>query len=318
MKKITSVLLILSFGLLLLVGCTTNVTNKAVTVSLQNNSYSGQYTGAWENNKPSGEGTFTYSDDTIKIHYFGNFENGEMKGKGALTSTTLTLKLPLGGTSDDHVGTYTGDTVDGIPSGKGKFETTLDSGKYYSYTGEWVNGLVSGQGELTYQNADGVLLNKIGTFTNGTFTPTIKEFLVTLGTSSSLTFSLTDKATSFLISHNDLFPSSNTQDLQQYIDSTFDFQTFIKTPQDFGDKMIQLSQLTVITKTAGQVGKDDYTEFFLSDSSGFVYFCVYPGNSDYKVGDKLNIFGLPVANSTFKSPDGSCYNACIVATSYIE
>lgn len=316
MKKITAVLLILSFGLFLLSGCTTNVTNKNVTISLQNNSYSGQYSGAWDNNKPSGEGTFIYSDNTVNIHYFGNFENGEIKGKGSLISTTLTIKLTLDGTSGDHIGTYTGDTVDGIPSGKGKFSTAINSGKCYSYIGEWLNGLMNGQGELTYENADNSIANLSGTFTNGVYAPTLRDFLVKLGSNSVFPFSITDKAESFLISHSDLFPANNSQDIQQYIDTSFDLQNFLNAPQDYGDKMNQLSQLSVEKIESYQKYGKDFTALYLNENGIFKYLCIYPGIYDLKMGDQVTVFGIPAASASITSMDG--FKVCIFATSYIK
>lgn len=60
-------------------------------------------------------------------------------------------------------GSYTGQTVNGVPHGFGLFETTNSEGVNWHYIGEWVNGSMSGEGGLYWDNGK----NEVGTFQNG-------------------------------------------------------------------------------------------------------------------------------------------------------
>ena len=52
-------------------------------------------------------------------------------------------------------GTYTGEVNEqGIPNGKGKFNTKNDSGVEYYYEGQWKDGHWEGQGASVWPNAN--------------------------------------------------------------------------------------------------------------------------------------------------------------------
>lgn len=57
-------------------------------------------------------------------------------------------------------GTYSGETVDGVPHGFGVFETTNSEGMNWHYLGQWENGKMSGDGGLYWDNGQ----SEIGVF----------------------------------------------------------------------------------------------------------------------------------------------------------
>ena len=51
-----------------------------------------------------------------------------------------------------YSGTYSGETINGRPSGKGEFQSDADSPSIFSYSGEFENGLFEGNGIYTYSD----------------------------------------------------------------------------------------------------------------------------------------------------------------------
>lgn len=49
-------------------------------------------------------------------------------------------------------GTYSGETMNGIPNGFGVFETTNSSGINWHYIGQWENGEIKGDGGMYWDN----------------------------------------------------------------------------------------------------------------------------------------------------------------------
>lgn len=75
----------------------------------------------------------------------------------------ITLNLAYG----SRTGTYTGDMLDGIPHGSGKFATKNPEGVSWTYEGEFKNGHFEGQGKTTW--TDGQI--EIGTYKNDVIVP---------------------------------------------------------------------------------------------------------------------------------------------------
>ncbi len=57
-------------------------------------------------------------------------------------------------------GTYSGETMNGIPNGFGVFETTNSSGINWHYIGQWENGKMSGEGGQYWDDGRGSFYRK--------------------------------------------------------------------------------------------------------------------------------------------------------------
>ena len=101
-----------------------------------------KYSGKFKNNKPHGEGTFTFSDGS---KYYGEWKDGKGDGNGT--------KIWTDGRK------YSGKFKNDEPHGQGTF-TYNDGSKY---VGNWKDGKRHGEGTLTY--SDGRVY--IGEFVNG-------------------------------------------------------------------------------------------------------------------------------------------------------
>lgn len=90
-------------------------------------------------------------------------------------SKEITLNLSYG----DRTGKYTGDLVDGIPNGHGKFTTTNDEGEKWTYEGEFKNGHFEGEGKTTWKSGQ----IEIGKYKNDVVVPMKGDEIKTLFTS---------------------------------------------------------------------------------------------------------------------------------------
>lgn len=86
----------------------------------------------------------------------------------------ITLELAHG----TREGYYTGDLVDGLPDGKGKFVSQNESGAKWTYEGEFTKGHFDGQGKTTWSNGQ----VEIGTYKNDVIVPMKGEEIKTLYT----------------------------------------------------------------------------------------------------------------------------------------
>ena len=86
----------------------------------------------------------------------------------------MTLSLSYG----DRTGKYSGDLVDGVPHGQGKFTTTNAEGETWTYEGEFKNGHFDGEGKTTWKSGQG----EIGTYKDDVIVPLKGDEIKTLFT----------------------------------------------------------------------------------------------------------------------------------------
>ena len=86
----------------------------------------------------------------------------------------ITLNLAYG----DRTGTYSGDLVNGIPNGKGKFTTKNTDGESWTYEGEFKNGHFNGEGQITWESG----YAEIGTYKDDVIVPLKGDEIKTLHT----------------------------------------------------------------------------------------------------------------------------------------
>lgn len=75
----------------------------------------------------------------------------------------VTLELSFG----SRTGMYTGDMVDGVPNGYGKFTTENDADESWTYEGEFKDGHFEGEGKITWDSGQ----VEIGTYKNDVIVP---------------------------------------------------------------------------------------------------------------------------------------------------
>ena len=223
---------------------TTEVNEIPYTVNFSGKSYSGTYSGTVEDNMPADNGTFVADMPKGCFEYTGSWEKGQIIGDGTIKNSEFEIVLNNGAS---RIGNYEGTLIAGKPDGFGTFTTKNDEGVTWNYTGEWKDGLFNGKGIFKLEN--GYL--EEGTFTNGDFTPTPAEFLLYTAEScygvsvDADTKSLVKKLEPFII-------EGDISEYQEEIEREFDFDDFLKHPEEYSAKVFQLPGYII------QTGPDDY------------------------------------------------------------
>ncbi|HHY25760.1 MAG TPA: hypothetical protein GX523_03220 [Desulfitobacterium dehalogenans] len=161
--------LLVAVVLVVLTGCSQNVSGKKITITYGDETVSGTYTGLLESGKASGEGVFAATDNDKSWTYSGSFEKSKMVNKGTLTD------FPMSVTFQEKVynGLYTGECVEGVASGKGVF-TAADGEEKFIYDGNFDAGAMAGSGKLETTT---LTLNLIDVERTGAYSGEIVNFV---------------------------------------------------------------------------------------------------------------------------------------------
>ena len=151
MKKIvlTSVFLVLT--VFVLTGCQKNVEGQTYSLEYNGKHYEGEYTGVFEERKPSQSGKFVSGKegDEVFLVYDGSWDKGEMKGEGTLITNNYQLEF----NGKNYEGRYTGSVKNALPEGEGQFESGKEGDEnYFIYDGNWEKGIIKGEGSLNTNN----------------------------------------------------------------------------------------------------------------------------------------------------------------------
>ena len=180
-------------------GICSKVTDEYVIGSRNNNSKSnatmiyddGSYKGPIAYGKPHGKGRLTYKDGS---YYDGNWVNGKKEGNGKYYDPKTNIiqeGIYINGICSRVIdeydaesrnnnsssntttmyggGSYEGQTVDGIPHGKGRM--TYKEGSYYD--GDWSNGIMHGKGKF-YDSKNNIMQE--GVYDKGICKRVLKEY----------------------------------------------------------------------------------------------------------------------------------------------
>ena len=144
-KYIAVVLCVLMVMCLASCGGPKEVTDMSYSATIGDATLNGLFTGTVEKKQPNGQGTFTYSDDSITVSYTGKWENGVPVGDGSLEYDGFRVEY----CDTVYEGKYEGDAFAGHPNGKGNFVASNDD-IVFTYAGEWKDGVIAGSGELEF------------------------------------------------------------------------------------------------------------------------------------------------------------------------
>lgn len=92
---------------------------------------------------PNGEGKIEGSLKQKTFMYDGEINNGDVSGKGIISNYPYEMSYE----NIKMNGIYSGDVLNGVPDGKGKFSFNGDEIKF-EYEGTWKEGKLSGEGQL--------------------------------------------------------------------------------------------------------------------------------------------------------------------------
>ena len=283
--------------------------NKPTLIEFQSNKYEGFFTGRCNNGIPT-YGDFTYEKDDDYVKYKGEIKNTHFYGNGTIETNIFLAPLE----HVERIGTYKGDLFNGIAKGSGAFIAETDDGTTYTTTGEWSDDLPNG---YCTQFFDDETWDRYGTFLDGNFSPTFSEAFFTIGTNSDMSFSVSNKAKDFIDTHKDLFPAESTEELNSYIDNSTTYEQYKKSPKDYNDKVIQLKNIRVFQAFENSYYGYVITKLFASDSNGNIHTIFLHGSYDVYENDRVNIYAVPIDNSSYKNVAGSTtlttiYLGCLI------
>lgn len=288
-----------------------NVGNYPYILSYEDYEISGLYTGEMLNGEFSGQGSFTDIDNDIEFNYNGGWANGKVSGSGYLTCDNYIVHF----NDVDRTGTFDGETNNGIAEGEGTFEAINDDNQKYVYTGEWSNELFNGYGELKYVNPTEDIIDQIGTFTDGNFTPSPAEFMIYFSGSKNVNFNVSEDTESF-IKDNEIYfgenattnyPSNLIQNVsyEEYAKKSYAYtQLFIETDckvEGIWEYERQTTISNIITEIYGNIPGDLFADFEI------IYFGALP---EVYSDAKLKVTGIPVAYGSKTNVLGG-QNACM-------
>lgn len=297
-----------------------NVVNYPCILSYEDYEISGLYTGEMLDGEFSGQGNFTDTDNDIEFNYNGGWSDGKISGSGHLTCDNYIVHFD----DVDRTGIFDGETNNGIAHGEGTFEAINDNNQKYIYTGSWSNGLFNGYGELKYvDSSDDDIIDQIGTFTSGNFTPSPAEFMIYFSGSKNANFNVSEKTKSF-IKDNEIyfgenaitnFPSNLIQNVsyEEYAKKSYAYpQLFIETDckvEGIWEYERQTTISNTITEIYGNIPGDLFADFEI------VYFGTLP---EVYSDAKLKVTGIPVAYGSMTNVLGGQNPCMFLLASQIE
>lgn len=292
-----------------------NVATMPLSVEFDGKTYNGLYTGEIKQGTPNGTGSFTYENKDKYFEYTGAWQDGKLKGEGQLSSNDIVVHFQ----DVDRKGVYSGSVEDGVFCGQGTFSAITDDGINYTYEGEWKDGKWDGQGKQIFNNAE-KKPNCLGTFQNGEFTPTLLEFLTSLGTEKNALFTISEKAQDFITQNTNLFLENSAEGISDLVDKNFRYTDYSKNSSKFGDKLFRVTNFSIVQvfEYSDYWGKQ-ITKFLGYDSNFNVYSGYLFTQSDKIVEDKyITLYALPLDFSTYKGVNNNSIWAIRFIAVYVE
>ena len=270
-------------------------------IELFGKSYEGSYSGEVLDMIPNGTGRFELHDGVESLNYEGAWLDGKPMGEGYLLFSAYEVIFSSGTV---RVGTYDGTVLDGVASGNGAFTTKNNEGIVYTHTGEWSNGLPNGHGKRKWESNDYYVYQ--GTFVNGDFVPTPLEYFTTVGTLYDHEYSIADKAVTFLLSHPDIFVNNTIGTENVELEENFKYDTYSKDSSQYGDKLIVIKNLRVVQIFAREQFGESHTMCILQDGAYNVYYVNLYGDAEgiYE-NNYVTLTALPLDYFTYPNTAGT-------------
>lgn len=135
-------------------------------------------------------------------------------------------------------------------------------------------------------------------------------------------YELTAKAKEFIPAHEELFPAKNKELAAKYTNSKIKYKHIIKSPEDYGDKLIKLEnyeilQISEIDWEYGEHGKLTHIEAHDGYGGNAVSIFYFNKTNLYK-DDRITIYALPLDTTSWENIGGGTTLAIALAGSYIE
>lgn len=206
----------------------------------------------------------------------------------------------------------TGEVLDGLPNGQGKFESETSDGLKWYYEGEFKEGLFDGYGKTVWESG---VVNE-GEYDEGEFTPTIAELTKALGTIWNTEFSVSKDNMEYLTEHKRYFPAKSEAylvDAQWDIDNELTYKQMIKTLRGYEGKLFSCDEAIVVQVTERVYFGYTVTRLIAVDNDRNVYYIACYDSLDDVLGEsEISFFGLPVDTVSYENVGGGTTNAVMI------
>ncbi len=147
----------------------------------------------------------------------------------------------------------------------------------------------------------------------------VSELYATLEDNEDIPYEMSEKAENFISENENCFPSTNYEHILQFIDTSIEYRYISKNPANYGDKLIEVSELYVIGIDETNIDEEGkFTEIQALDIDENVYYILYNGSLDIFEDDVISAVMLPLGMTSYENLDGGTTVALVTAGSYIE
>lgn len=132
-------------------------------------------------------------------------------------------------------------------------------------------------------------------------------------------YTMSDKASEFLIGYPEFFSTTKLKKITNYVDYDISYKHIAKNASKYGDKLMCISPAYVISCSETDIDDETtLTELQLEDEGGNSYMVIYIGSVDVFENDVVECYGLPLGTTSFDNISGGTTLAIVVAGSYIS
>ena len=140
------------------------------------------------------------------------------------------------------------------------------------------------------------------------------ELLEELQNGSVVPFTINDNAKKMLKENEDLFTGNGVYDLHPFTDFSLDYRMLSKNIDKYGDKLIFVPELYVMSISETTIGDKIFTETQLMDENEFVYYVFSEASyDDIYEDDIVSFYGLPLGQTSFENVGGGTTLAIVFA-----
>ena len=133
-------------------------------------------------------------------------------------------------------------------------------------------------------------------------------------------FTIQDKSREFLIDHSNLFTQNSEDGLGAFVDTTFSYRAYAKSPDLYGDQLIRQAKLHVAQiKEFDTFQNIRATEIIAVDTNENVYYVYYLGTvANVYVNDSITMYALPLDFFAYETTERIDMPAVVCAAAYIK
>lgn len=139
-----------------------------------------------------------------------------------------------------------------------------------------------------------------------------------IGQNSQLSYTISPKAKDFLNDHPELSPADDIDTVKKYLDTSIEHKKVAKNPNKYGNKIMKTPECYVIKADESGEGDSTMTEIQMADNDLNYYYAVYIGSLDIYKDDTVEVYGVPVAMTSFQNVNGGTTISLVMSASYVH